>query len=193
MADALIERTALGGETAGLRSHGDAALVVLRELPPTMMIDLRLDPADSAALNVAERSLSLKLPLIPGKSAVVADRLALWFGPDQWRIVGGAVEVKELQRALGDLYASAFDVSDLRAVFELTGPHAADVLRKGCAIDLHRRVFAPGDCAITALARVRVAFRQADDGQGYRIFVERSYAPYLWDWLTDAMVEYGGM
>ena len=192
MADALIERTALGGSIAGLCSQGDAALVILRELPAAVMIDLRLDPADSDALNAAERALSMKLPLTPGKSAAAADCLALWFGPDQWLVVGNSVDVAGLQRSLADTAASAVDVSDLRAAFELAGPHAADVLRKGCAIDIHPRAFASGDCVITSLARVRVAFRQMDSGQGYRIFVERSYAAYLWDWLIDAMIEYGG-
>jgi sarcosine oxidase subunit gamma len=87
---------------------------------------------------------------------------------------------------------SAVDVGDLRAEFELAGPRAIDVLRKGCAIDLHPREFGAGDCALTALARVRVALRQTDDPPGYRVLVERSVAPYLWDWLVDAMMEFSG-
>ena len=86
----------------------------------------------------------------------------------------------------------AIPMLDLRAQFELAGPHAEDVLRKGCAIDLHSRAFAAGDCALTSLARVRVALRQCDESPVYQLYVERSYAPYLWDWLTDAMMEFVG-
>ena len=192
MADTLIARTALGAEyVAALRAYGDPAVVVLCELPAAAMLDLRFDPADAAALSAAQSALTLSLPLTPGKSATAADRVAWWFGPDQWLIVAPPAAAMPLMQALNQDAVSAVDVSDLRAEFELAGPRAGDVLRKGCAIDLHPRVFGPGDCALTSLARVRVALRQTDDGPGYRVLVERSYAPYLWDWLTDAMIEYG--
>jgi sarcosine oxidase subunit gamma len=193
MADVLTARTALGGDQVGVfRTHGDPAIVMLRELPASTMIDLRCDPADSAALSAAHSALALDLPLLPGKVSADAERVALWFGPDQWLIVAPPVDAATLVHALSDSVTSAVDVSDLRAEFELAGPRAIDVLRKGCAIDLHPRVFGPGDCALTALARVRVALRQTDDRPGYRVLVERSVAPYLWDWLVDAMMEFGG-
>ena len=138
MQSSVIARTALGSGLAGMRSHGDPRLVELRELPPEAMVDLRLNPADAAALSAAERTLSLKLPLTPGTSVRAADGAALWFGPDQWLLIAPSAGAASLVRALDGAGASAVDVSDLRAVFELTGPHAADVLRKGCAIDLHQ-------------------------------------------------------
>jgi sarcosine oxidase subunit gamma len=192
MADTLIARTALGcTEASGLRTRGDAAVVMLRELPAAAMIDLRLDPADAAAMSAAHDALSLDLPLTPGKTGAGAERIALWFGPDQWLIVAPSAAATPLLQALGGDAMSAVDVSDLRAEFELAGPRAADVLRKGCAIDLHPRIFGTGDCALTSFARVRVALRQTDDRPAYRVLVERSVAAYLWDWLIDAMMEYG--
>jgi sarcosine oxidase subunit gamma len=193
MADILVPRTALGSIVTALRAHGDPAVVALRELPPAMMIDLRLDPADTAALSAAQSALAFDLPLTPGKSHARAGHVALWLGPDQWLIAASETSAALLMSALDGLAAAATDVSDLRAAFELSGPHAEDVLRKGCAIDLHSRVFGPGDCALTSLARVRVALHQSGERQTYHIFIERSYAPYLWDWLTDAMMEYVGV
>ncbi len=192
MVETLMARTALGSTPdGGLRAHGDPAAVALRELPASSMIDLRLDPANAVALGAAQSALALTLPLTPGKTAVNGEHVAWWFGPDQW-LVMVPHSASPLIRALEQDGISAVDVSDLRAEFELAGPRATDVLRKGCAIDLHPRVFGPGDCALTALARVRVALHQTDERPGYRILVERSVAPYLWSWLTDAMIEFGG-
>lgn len=192
MIETLIARTALGSALdGGLRVHGDPAVVVLRELPASAMLDLRLDPANAAALGAAQNALAVTLPLTPGKAVANAERVVWWFGPDQWLVMVPAV-ADPLIGALERDGISAVDVSDLRAEFELAGPRAADILRKGCAIDLHSRVFGPGDCALTALARVRVALRQTDERPGYRILVERSVAPYLWSWLADAMMEFGG-
>jgi sarcosine oxidase subunit gamma len=193
MAETLIARTPLGGESAApMHTYGDATIAVLREMPAAAMIDLRLDPADAGAMEDVRSALSFELPLVPGKTAVAGERVAVWCGPDQWLIVAPPAHAAPLMLALGGCAGSAIDVADQRAEFELAGPRAIDVLRKGCAIDLHPRVFRPGDCALTALARVRVALRQADERPAYRIFVERSVAVYLWDWLLDAMREYCG-
>jgi sarcosine oxidase subunit gamma len=193
MAELLLARTVLGGATAGeLRTRGGAAIVLLRELPASTMLDVRLDPADVATLEAAQKAAGVDLPQTPGKFSAHAERSALWFGPDQWLIVAAAGDAGALTRTLDAVAGSAVDVSDLRAEFELAGPLAADVLRKGCGIDLHPRVFGPGSCALTSLARVRVALRQTDERPGYRLLVERSVALYLWDWLVDAMTEFTG-
>lgn len=192
MVDVLTPRTALGSEGAALRTHGDPVAVALRELPASTMIDLRVDPANAAVLDFSQSALGLTLPLTPGKSSTGRDRTAWWFGPDQWLIVAPCAAAASLVQALQHEAVSAVDVSDLRAEFELCGSLATDVLRKGCAIDLHPRVFRPGDCVLTTLARVRIGLRQTDDRPGYRILVERSVAPYLWGWLLDAMREFVG-
>ena len=193
MADALMAHTALGSRAGGeLKTHGVAAAVVLKEISPFAMVDLRLDPADDIALNGVQRLLALELPLTPGKARRNGQRVAWWFGPDQWLIVAPPADAQVLMPALIDAARSAVDVSDLRAEFELAGPRAADVLRKGCGIDLHPRAFAVGDCALTSLARVRIALRQIDERPAYRLLVERSVAPYLWAWLLDAMREFVG-
>ena len=193
MAETLVARSPLGTVAgAALRSHGDAAAVALRELAAPAMCDLRLDATDAAALAAAQTALGCKLPLTPNRSIAAGARVAMWMGPNQWLMLSPAADAEALARALAGHAASVVDVSDLRALFELAGPNARDVLRKGCAIDLHPREFGPGDCALTALARVRVALCQVDDRPGYRLLIERSYAIYLWDWLTDAMAEFSG-
>jgi sarcosine oxidase subunit gamma len=190
MAEASVERTALASAPSALRVHGNPAFVELREGALRAMYDLRLEPTDRSARWAAEAVLRLTLPIEPNTSAAGGARSALWLGPDQWLIVAAEGEAIALERALAEREASVVDVSDLRAIFELEGPRAADVLRKGCAIDFHPRVFGPGSCVTTMFARVRAAIRQLDGSARYEIYVERSYADYLWAWLVDAMVEY---
>jgi sarcosine oxidase subunit gamma len=190
MVETLFARTALGHVDGALRMHGSATHAVLSELTPAAMIDLRLNPTDVALLTEINTASELQLPLTPGTFSTRSARSALWFGPDQWLILAPSADADSLVRVLAPMAGSAVDVSDLRAEFELAGPLAPDVLRKGCSIDLHPRVFGPGDCALTTLARVRIALRQIDERPAYRLLVERSVAPYLWDWLIDAMREF---
>ncbi len=52
------------------------------------------------------------------------------------------------------------------------------------------RVFAPGHCAQSGLAKARILLRQIDATPRFEVFVERSHAEYLWLWLKDAAQEF---
>lgn len=193
MPDTLMASTPLGSRADGeLRSHGSASRVMLAEVAASTMIDLRIGRTDAAAMKGAGELLGVALPLAPNQTTSNENHTVWWLGPDQWLVVSSPDGSEALVKVLAAIAPSAVEVSDLRAEFELSGPHAADVLRKGCGIDLHPREFRPGDCVMTQLARVRAGIRQIDDRPAYRILVERSVAAYLWDWLTDAMREFTG-
>ena len=90
----------------------------------------------------------------------------------------------------GALCGSVVDVSAQRTVLELRGPRAGAVLARGCVLDLHPRVFSPGDYAQTVLAGAAVGIHRAGeaaDGPAYRILVRASYADHLVRWLLDAV------
>jgi sarcosine oxidase, subunit gamma len=64
------------------------------------------------------------------------------------------------------------------------------VLEKVCALDLHPRVFGPGQCAQTLLGRTQAVLWQIDTEPTYRLLVRCSFAAYLADLLLDAMAEF---
>jgi sarcosine oxidase subunit gamma len=193
MADSWLAHSPLGTpEGSGRYAHGSAGSVILRELPLQTMLDLRLDVAHAGAREAAANALGFDLPLAPNTSGSAHGRSALWLGPDEWLVVSPAPDMPPLATALAGHAASIVDVSDLRAVFQLAGPMSRDVLCKGCSVDLHPRAFATGAVALTALARVRVILHQLDQTPAYDVYVERSVAGYMRDWLCDAMGEYLG-
>ena len=165
-----------------------AESVRITEQPVYGCLDLRLDPRNEAAGSAVAAALGAGLP---GPNAWVTAGAAqvLWQAYDEWLILSAdgrqPAVAASLRSALADAHFAITDVTDLRAVFRLQGPLARDVLQKGCAVDLHPRAFGPSSCVTTAVARVRVTLRQVET-VSYEIFVERSYAAYLRDWLNDA-------
>ena len=103
---------------------------------------------------------------------------AIWLGPDVWLALGGR------ESDYPEAHA-AVDVSANRVCLELSGPGAADVLARGCALDLHPSVFPPGRCAQTLVARAQVILLRTGDDT-FRLLVRPSFAPYLRAWLRDA-------
>jgi sarcosine oxidase subunit gamma len=116
----------------------------------------------------------------PGTVAQWDERSVLWLGPSEWLVVDGPPI---------DL-PGGVDVSANRTTIELSGPHARDILEKGCALDLHPRAFPAGSCAQTMVARTQVILWQTAETPVYHLMVRGSFARYLADWLTDAAAEY---
>jgi sarcosine oxidase subunit gamma len=123
----------------------------------------------------AQVSVRGEPPMAP--NTVAGD--ALWLGPDEWLVLGGRED------DYPDAWA-AVDVSANRVCLELAGEGAADVLARGCALDLHTSVFPPGRCAQTLLARAQVILYRIDEDT-FRLLVRPSFADYLGAWFRDAM------
>jgi len=118
----------------------------------------------------------------------------LWLGPDEWLITAADGAAPELfswmSRAAVSHRAEVTDLSAGRIIIEIAGSKARRLLEKGCGLDLHPRVFGPGCCAQTLFAKLPVIIDQTSAAPSYRLFVRRSAARWLCDWLIDAAEEF---
>jgi len=157
--------------------------VAITKVGPMRQIGLRLRPPFPADL------AGLPLPLTPNQVAVMGSVRTLWLGPDEW-LVTAEDDTPELlprlERAVAGRRAAVIDLSASWVVLAIAGSGARDLLAAGCGLDLHPRVFGPGQCAQTLLARVPIILDQLDDAPHYRVLVRRSFARWLTDWLADA-------
>ena len=159
-------------------------IVTLAEMAPTRQAGMRLRPPFPAYL------AGIPLPLTPNRVAATGALRVLWLGPDEWLVTadGDAPDLlPRLERAVADRRAAVTDLSSSRVIIEVRGSGARELLAAGCGLDLHPRVFAPGQCAQTLLARVPVILDQLDEAPPhYRVLVRRSNASWLVDWMIDA-------
>lgn len=151
--------------------------------PAPGMITLR---GDLGALAGVVQALT-DLPL-PGVREVVqnAQCRVAWMSPDELLVMLPHARVAEaLARIEQDLQGVphlAADVSDMRALFGLTGP-VRDVLAKLTPSDLRPEHFAPGQLRRTRLGQVPAAI-WLEGPDAAQILCFRSVAPYVWDLLT---------
>ncbi len=165
-----------------------------RHLSIAAQIGLRGNPDDPAFLDGVRQVLDFDLPIVPNIVNASGNVRILWLGPDEWLIAaddGAAADlVGGLEASLDGHHVSIVDLSASRTVFELSGPQARSVLEKGCLLDLHPRVIAPGQCAGTIIAQTQVYLEQTDDRPTYRLYVRVSFARHFSSWLLDAMAEF---
>ncbi|HEV3097650.1 MAG TPA: sarcosine oxidase subunit gamma family protein [Candidatus Dormibacteraeota bacterium] len=166
--------------------------ISIRELPFLTQINLRIDPQDEATMQRLGSLLGFAMPLTPNTVASAGDRRALWLGPDEWLVVGDQDQGKAIEQSVRELLAGAAasiaDVSAGRTAVLIGGEQAQGLLARGIAIDLHPRVFVPGRCAQTLLARAQVIIERSDD-DAFHLYVRSSYARYFADWLLDAAAD----
>jgi sarcosine oxidase subunit gamma len=162
--------------------------VSLAELVFAELIGIRVKPPVPAYL------AGVPLPMQPNRVAAMRELRTLWLGPDEWLVTapeGAAPDLLgRLTRALFGRHASVTDLSASRAIIEITGSHARVLLEKGCGLDLHPRAFGPGQCAQTIFAKLPVVIDQLGAVPTYRLFVRRSAALWLAEWLIDAAEEF---
>jgi sarcosine oxidase, subunit gamma len=172
-----------GSDTVMAGPSWSSGAVALNHVSPARQVGLRLRPPFPAYL------AGIPLPLAANRVAATGTLRALWLGPDEWLIVaeGDAPDLlPRLERAVAGRRAAVNDLTSSRAIIDIAGRGARDLIAAGCGIDLHPRVFGPGQCAQTLLARVPVILDQLDATPHYRLLVRRSYAGWLTQWMIDA-------
>lgn len=167
---------------------------VLAACLPAAMFNLRVDPAEAEVSDKVSAAFGVVLPNAANTKAVAGDREAIWLGPDEWLLSAPLAERNALADALGSAlgghHHACSDVSDAFTRLHLAGPHALDMLAKGCPFDLHPSQFAPPAVAGTVVAKSQATLIAMDNG-AVDVLVRRSFADYLWLWLKHAGAEYG--
>lgn len=134
--------------------------------------------------------LDLELPRSPNTGTVNDHCVALWLAPREWLIVlpenAIAEALAELKLGLTGQHAMLVDVSDRWLQISIAGQPVFDVLGRGTSVDLNNSLAAEGDCAQTLLGLVPVIIHRTLDLPVFDIFVDRSYAEFLWHWLQNA-------
>ncbi|MGF1552846.1 MAG: sarcosine oxidase subunit gamma [Paracoccaceae bacterium] len=152
------------------------------------MASLKADLADAAVAEAVVRATGCAVPAALS-AETAGEAAALWFAPDELLLIApvgrAAAMVADLDAALAGHHALALDASAARVSFALDGPAAAEVLAKGCPVDLRDAAFPVGQVRRTHMGQVAVALWREGEGR-YRLFCFRSVSGYVADWLADA-------
>ena len=168
--------------------------IVVSVLPARTCINLRGDGLDARFARAVASVADVRPPLEPGASTAGLLASLLWLGPDEWLVVSETQAAGELysrlQRALSGIDSAVTDVSDASFVYAVAGENSRGMLAKGCSVDLHPRVFAPGKCARTLLAKVGTLIHLRAADPVFELYFARSCGDYAWAWLEAAALEF---
>ena len=92
---------------------------------------------------------------------------------------------------MNQLGGALFDVSASRIAWALSGPHATDVLAKGCPLDFHSRAFGVGACAQSVYGHINVLVEKRNEAPTFTLMVARSFARDVGRTLGIVAAQYG--
>ena len=122
------------------------------------IVELAARRGRSAELAAVAARRGLSLPAF-GRAAVAGGQLAISTRPERWLLLSppatpGLAAATWQQACAGT--AAVIDSSSALAVFWLAGADSAEVLARGCRLDLHPTVSPTGCAAATTIAQVAV-------------------------------------
>jgi methylglutamate dehydrogenase subunit D len=136
-----------------------------------------------------EKNLAAIVGDLPASVGIVkehAGRTVMRIGPSQFWMIGA--ETDDLAARLQGMCAVT-PLSNSRTRIFIEGAPARDVLAKGMPLDFHPAVFTPGMFAMTGLHHTPVTVHCVGENR-FELYAMRTFAMNVWEWLTDAALEY---
>ncbi|HZV25090.1 MAG TPA: sarcosine oxidase subunit gamma family protein [Acidothermaceae bacterium] len=177
-------------------ARGDRAGIIIAERRPLAMVQVTAwSGAAVAVLAGIAAALDLTVPSKPNHAAQKDGVTVLWVGPDRWLVVETERPGRELgarlKEALTSTPATLIDLGHGRTVFRIAGCSSRNLLAKGCGVDFHSRAFPVDSCAQSLLGHVGALIHAVDEAPSFDLYVARSFALTVWEWLTESAIEYG--
>ncbi len=127
----------------------------------------------------------------PQAALETAQGLIFNTAPRQYWVVTPALDLDSAcSMALAATDGTATALSHARVRIALEGAGARAVLEQGISVDLHPEHFRIGGVVQTALHHTGVLLHRAGDSR-YEMYLLRTFAESLWEWLTDAALPLG--
>ena len=166
----------------------------IEEKPFLGYLNLRGKPSNTGFVAGVLKVLGVEAPTAANTVVDAGENRIYWLGPDEWLIVTPAGQQGRLKTdllsALDDVFCSVVDNSSGLTMIHVSGDNAVALLATDCPLDLHPRVFKPGQCAQTRLAKAGMTVSPLAGGAGFEVIIRRSFADYLLHWLQDAAIAF---
>ena len=119
------------------------------------------------------------------------DTRILWSGPKNWFLISTKKDLlKNILQVFKDTDFAVTDLSHSRAIIELEGKNAKEVLKKGCPFNFN--ILEKNNCVNTIFNGITFTVDMIDDKPDkIRLFAFRSFGESLYHSITDASLEFG--
>ena len=134
---------------------------------------------------------SLKLKNEPLSVVSNSDTRMLWNGPKNWLLVSTKKDLlKNISEVFKETDFAVTDLSHSRAIIQLEGAEAKEVIKKGCPFNFN--ILQKNNSVNSTYNGIAFTVDMLDDNPNkIRLFALRSFGESLYHSITDASLEFG--
>ena len=115
----------------------------------------------------------------------------LWTAPSTWLVISRKENIVEKikEKCNSDNFAIT-DISHSRAIIQIKGPQAKDILKKGCPLNFNE--FENNNCAGTVFHGINIVIDfVGNNPDTFNLLTLRSFGESFYHHITDAALEFG--
>jgi len=133
----------------------------------------------------------LEFPLHSPKVSSNKETRILWSAPNTWLVISRKENiVKTIQEAFNSENFAVTDISHSRAVIQIKGLQAKEILKKGCPLNFNE--FEKNNCAGTVFHGINIVVDFVDNNPDmFSLYTLRSFGESFYHHITDAALEFG--
>jgi len=134
---------------------------------------------------------SLQFPLQNSKVSSNKETRILWSGPATWLVISRKENIiKTIKEKCSNENFAITDISHSRAVIQIKGIQAKEILKKGCPINFNELEI--NHCAGSIFHGITIVVDFVDNNPDtFNLFTLRSFGESFYHHITDAALEFG--
>jgi len=133
----------------------------------------------------------LEFPLQNSKVSSNKETRILWNAPNTWLVISRKENIAEIiKETCNSENFAVTDISHSRAVIQIKGLQAKEILKKGCPLNFNE--FEKNNCAGSVFHGINIVVDFLDnDPDTFNLLTLRSFGESFYHHITDAALEFG--
>ena len=159
----------------------------VKDLTIVQIVQYKRSKVQLSSIQIDGLEFSLQSPKVSSNK----ETRILWSAPSTWLVISRKENIVEIikEKCNSDNFAIT-DISHSRAIIQIKGLQAKDILKKGCPLNFNE--FENNNCAGTVFHGINIVVDFVDNNPDtFNLLTLRSFGESFYHHITDAALEFG--
>ena len=182
-----IHKKGLFGNHHKKKEHDLLSISEVKDLTIVQIVQYKRSKVQLSSIQIDGLEFSLQSPKVSSNK----ETRILWSAPNTWLVISGKENIVKIikEKCNSDNFAIT-DISHSRAIIQIKGLQAKDILKKGCPLNLNE--FENNNCAGTVFHGINIVVDYVDNNPDtFNLLTLRSFGESFYHHITDAALEFG--